>query len=169
MRALLVGIAFVVALAACLGPRTGTEADTRFLNLGPDDALYKTLVAQLYSQDRGVILTALHAPLSFFNQTDAGVTLSRFGQDLQAVDSELPLATLNIACSGLILAGQMALIAGASRWLVLALATEIGLLALFFLQRDLGPALVLSCVFLSLSLPPLHSALHASVPRAEGS
>ena len=38
MRALLVGIAFVVALAACLGPRTGTEADTRFLNLGPEAA-----------------------------------------------------------------------------------------------------------------------------------
>ncbi len=36
MRALVVGFGFVLGLAACLGPREGSGADTRFLNLGTE-------------------------------------------------------------------------------------------------------------------------------------
>lgn len=67
-----------------------------------------------------LLSTALHAPLSFFERTDTGVTLNRFSQDLQMVDSELPLAALNIACSGLIVVGQMLLIMNTSYWLALS-------------------------------------------------
>lgn len=67
-----------------------------------------------------LLSTALSAPLSFFERTDTGVTLNRFSQDLQMVDSELPLAALNIACSGLIVVGQMLLIMNTSYWLALS-------------------------------------------------
>ncbi|KAK7215079.1 hypothetical protein V2G26_003082 [Clonostachys chloroleuca] len=67
-----------------------------------------------------LISTALHAPLSFFEKTDTGITLNRFSQDLQMVDNELPLAALNIACSGLILIGRMLLIMNTSYWLALS-------------------------------------------------
>ncbi|KAK2600118.1 hypothetical protein QQS21_005133 [Conoideocrella luteorostrata] len=67
-----------------------------------------------------LLTTALQAPLSFFERTDTGVTLNRFSQDLQMVDNELPLAALNIACSGLILVGQMLLIMNTSYWIALS-------------------------------------------------
>lgn len=67
-----------------------------------------------------LLTTALRAPLSFFERTDTGVTLNRFTQDLQMVDNELPLAALNIACSGLIVVGQMLLIINTSYWLALS-------------------------------------------------
>uniref|UniRef100_A0A8H7KBA5 ABC transporter domain-containing protein n=1 Tax=Bionectria ochroleuca TaxID=29856 RepID=A0A8H7KBA5_BIOOC len=79
-----------------------------------------------------LISTALHAPLSFFEKTDTGITLNRFSQDLQMVDNELPLAALNIACSGLILIGRMLLIMNTSYWLVLSFSLII--LALGALQ-----------------------------------
>ncbi|PHH92904.1 hypothetical protein CDD83_3735 [Cordyceps sp. RAO-2017] len=67
-----------------------------------------------------LLSTTLQAPLSFFERTDTGVTLNRFSQDLQIVDNELPLAALNIACSGLIVVGQMLLIMNTSYWLALS-------------------------------------------------
>ncbi|CAH0058842.1 unnamed protein product [Clonostachys solani] len=79
-----------------------------------------------------LISTALHAPLSFFEKTDTGITLNRFSQDLQMVDNELPLAGLNIACSGLILIGRMLLIMNTSHWL--ALSFPLIILALGVLQ-----------------------------------
>ncbi|VUC23751.1 unnamed protein product [Clonostachys rosea] len=84
------------------------------------------------SLHRKLISTALHAPLSFFEKTDTGVTLNRFSQDLQMVDNELPLAALNIACSGLILVGRMLLIMNTSYWL--ALSFPLIILALGVLQ-----------------------------------
>jgi hypothetical protein len=43
--------------------------------------------------------TVLSAPMSFFVNTDSGVTLNRFSQDLQLIDMELPAAALNTFAS----------------------------------------------------------------------
>jgi hypothetical protein len=37
--------------------------------------------------------------MSFFVNTDSGVTLNRFSQDLQLIDMELPIAALNTFAS----------------------------------------------------------------------
>jgi hypothetical protein len=42
-----------------------------------------------------LLKTVLSAPMSFFVNTDSGVTLNRFSQDLQLIDMELPLSALN--------------------------------------------------------------------------
>ena len=39
--------------------------------------------------------------MSFFVNTDTGVTLNRFSQDLQLIDMELPVAALNAFTSTL--------------------------------------------------------------------
>lgn len=43
--------------------------------------------------------TVLRAPMSFFANTDTGVTINRFSQDLQLIDMELPIAALNTFAS----------------------------------------------------------------------
>jgi ATP-binding cassette subfamily C (CFTR/MRP) protein 1 len=37
--------------------------------------------------------------MSFFTNTDSGVTMNRFSQDLQLIDMELPIAALNTFAS----------------------------------------------------------------------
>ena len=39
-----------------------------------------------------LLLTVLHAPQSFFDRTDSGVTLNRFSQDMTLIDGSLPSA-----------------------------------------------------------------------------
>lgn len=46
-----------------------------------------------------LLSTVLSAPMSFFVNTDSGVTLNRFSQDLQLIDMELPIAALNTFAS----------------------------------------------------------------------
>jgi hypothetical protein len=46
-----------------------------------------------------LLKTVLSAPMSFFVNTDSGVTLNRFSQDLQLIDMELPIAALNTFAS----------------------------------------------------------------------
>lgn len=80
-----------------------------------------------------ILSTTFFAPLSFFAVTDSGVTLNRFSQDLQLVDNELPMAALDMACSGLIMIGQLILIINTSYWL--ALTFPVIFFLLFVLQR----------------------------------
>lgn len=37
--------------------------------------------------------------MSFFTNTDSGITMNRFSQDLQLIDMELPIAALNTFAS----------------------------------------------------------------------
>lgn len=39
------------------------------------------------------------APMSFFSNTDTGVTINRFSQDLMLIDMELPISALNTFAS----------------------------------------------------------------------
>ncbi len=39
--------------------------------------------------------TLIHAPLSFFTSTDTGIVTNLFSQDLNLIDSELPMALLS--------------------------------------------------------------------------
>ncbi|KAF4811049.1 ABC transporter atnG [Colletotrichum siamense] len=45
---------------------------------------------------RRLLGTVIDAPLSFFSNTDIGVTLNRFSQDIQLVDRQLPPAILSL-------------------------------------------------------------------------
>ncbi|KAJ6779807.1 hypothetical protein PWT90_01499 [Aphanocladium album] len=82
---------------------------------------------------QSILSTTFFAPLSFFSATDSGVTLNRFSQDLQLVDNELPMAALDMACSGLIMVGQLLLIINTSYWLALTFPAIF--LALYVVQR----------------------------------
>lgn len=42
-------------------------------------------------------LTVSRAPLSFFSETETGVLINRFSQDLRHVDMSLPGAVINVA------------------------------------------------------------------------
>ncbi|KAM0812152.1 putative ABC transporter FUM19 [Seiridium cardinale] len=75
-----------------------------------------------------LLTTALHAPLAFFERTDLGVTLNRFSQDLQMVDNELPMAALEVACSAVVVTGQLLLIMNTSYWVALSFPLIFGVL-----------------------------------------
>jgi hypothetical protein len=51
----------------------------------------------------GPVASDISAPMSFFTNTDSGVTMNRFSQDLQLIDMELPIAALNTFASMLLL------------------------------------------------------------------
>jgi len=43
------------------------------------------------SLHNGLLHTVMRAPQAFFAETDTGITLNRFSQDMQMVDRQLPL------------------------------------------------------------------------------
>ena len=43
---------------------------------------------------RILLRTVMHAPQSFFDKTDRGVTLNRFSQDMSLVDNLLPVGAI---------------------------------------------------------------------------
>ncbi|AEO64844.1 uncharacterized protein THITE_35966 [Thermothielavioides terrestris NRRL 8126] len=76
--------------------------------------------------------TVLSAPMSFFDNTDSGVTLNRFSQDLQLIDMELPIAALNTFATFVLCIAQMALIGVGS--IYAAISFPIVLAALYLIQ-----------------------------------
>ncbi|KAL2132691.1 hypothetical protein VTI74DRAFT_3471 [Chaetomium olivicolor] len=77
--------------------------------------------------------TVLSAPMSFFVNTDSGVTLNRFSQDLQLIDMELPTAALNTFATFVLCLAQMALIGYGSVYA--AISFPIVLLSLYLIQK----------------------------------
>ncbi|EPE31810.1 P-loop containing nucleoside triphosphate hydrolase [Glarea lozoyensis ATCC 20868] len=80
-----------------------------------------------------ILTTTMRAPMLFFDKTDTGTTLNRFGQDLQIIDSELPMALMNMACSTSIMIGQILLIVNASYYL--AISFPLIIVFLYLLQK----------------------------------
>ncbi|RAH78385.1 ABC multidrug transporter [Aspergillus japonicus CBS 114.51] len=80
-----------------------------------------------------LVQTTFRAPMSFFQATKLGSIISRFSQDIQFVDTELPMALLNIFCSGLIMLGQILLIMTSSYWV--AISYPVIFLVMFVLQK----------------------------------
>ncbi|RFU28640.1 hypothetical protein B7463_g7701, partial [Scytalidium lignicola] len=64
-----------------------------------------------------ILKTTLSAPMSFFANTDTGITLNRFSQDLQLVDMELPIALLNTALAGMLCSAQMIFVSVSARYI----------------------------------------------------
>ncbi|KAF2177348.1 hypothetical protein K469DRAFT_755155 [Zopfia rhizophila CBS 207.26] len=75
----------------------------------------------------------LSAPMSFFATTDIGITLNRFSQDLQLIDMELPLATINTFATFVLCIAQMALISVASVYA--AIAFPLFLVLVYLIQK----------------------------------
>lgn len=80
-----------------------------------------------------LLKTVLSAPMSFFVNTDSGVTMNRFSQDLQLIDMELPIAALNTFTTFILCIAQMALIGVGS--IYAAIAFPIVLVSLYFIQK----------------------------------
>ncbi|KAK0613977.1 ABC transporter [Immersiella caudata] len=79
-----------------------------------------------------LLKTVISAPMSFFVNTDTGVTLNRFSQDLQLIDMELPVAALNTFTTFILCIAQMALIGVGS--IYAAISFPIVLFALYVVQ-----------------------------------
>ncbi|KAJ5165605.1 uncharacterized protein N7500_007435 [Penicillium coprophilum] len=47
----------------------------------------------------GLLTSVMDAPLSFFTNTDTGITTNRFSQDMSVVDKELPFALIDLVVS----------------------------------------------------------------------
>jgi ABC-type multidrug transport system fused ATPase/permease subunit len=73
------------------------------------------------------------ATLTLYTLTDIGVLTNYFSQDMNLIDSELPLAFLNILLDLASVIGMAALLASASPWLILAYPGLI--LILWYLQH----------------------------------
>ncbi|KAJ9155467.1 p-loop containing nucleoside triphosphate hydrolase [Pleurostoma richardsiae] len=61
------------------------------------------------------------APLTFFSMTDTGSILNRFGQDMQLIDKQLPMAVTNVCNQVFKLTVQAVLLFLAQKWLVVSL------------------------------------------------
>jgi ABC-type multidrug transport system fused ATPase/permease subunit len=66
------------------------------------------------------LTTLIHAPLSFFTNTDTGVVTNLFSQDLNLIDTELPEATLNTLFCLFIALGQAAVMLTSSVYLAIS-------------------------------------------------
>lgn len=73
--------------------------------------------AQLHKR---ILDTVAAAPLSFFSTTDKGITTNRFSQDLQIIDTELPLNLLNTILIFLGTIASAGLVASSSYYTALA-------------------------------------------------
>ena len=63
-----------------------------------------------------VLSSVLDAPWSFFSKTDSGTMISRFSQDMQLVDNELPTSFFNLLLNMFIVVGQTVLIIISVPW-----------------------------------------------------
>ncbi|KAM0548793.1 hypothetical protein ACHAPJ_009790 [Fusarium lateritium] len=69
---------------------------------------------------QSLLKTVLNAPMSFFANTDSGVTINRFSQDLQLIDMDLPLSALNTFATFVLCIAEMVLIAVGSYYTAIA-------------------------------------------------
>ncbi|RAH75408.1 putative ABC multidrug transporter [Aspergillus aculeatinus CBS 121060] len=86
--------------------------------------------ANLHQQ---ALRTLIHAPLSFFTNTDTGVVTNLFSQDLNLIDTELPEATLNTLFCVFQSIGQAAVMLTSSVYLAISYPI-LGAL-LYFVQK----------------------------------
>ena len=68
-----------------------------------------------------LVKTTMGAPMTFFSETDKGVTTNRFSQDIQLVDGELPVSYLNLALATINGLGQVVLLLIASPFIAFTL------------------------------------------------
>ncbi|KAK1835744.1 P-loop containing nucleoside triphosphate hydrolase protein [Podospora conica] len=83
--------------------------------------------------------TVIRAPLKFFTTTDTGVVTNLFSQDMTLVDSELPMAVVNLALEIFNIAGMAAVIATASPFLTITypfMAAILYLVQMFYLRTS---------------------------------
>ncbi|RBA18274.1 hypothetical protein FPRO05_10569 [Fusarium proliferatum] len=86
-----------------------------------------------------ILTTTLNAKMDFFSQTDSGVTLNRFSQDLQITDMELPLAFVGATMNLLMLIAQCIVVTIQSHYAgfaILAIAVVIGFFHEFYLRTS---------------------------------
>ena len=65
--------------------------------------------------------TTVNAPLWLFSETDVGITVNRFSQDLQLIDMELPLALFNTSVEFLSCVAQFIMIITSAKFIGAAL------------------------------------------------
>ncbi|AEO61238.1 ABC transporter [Thermothelomyces thermophilus ATCC 42464] len=80
-----------------------------------------------------LLSAVLNNPMSFFVNTDSGVTLNRFSQDLQLIDMELPISALNTFATLVMCLAQMALIGYGSVYA--AISFPVVLVSLYIIQK----------------------------------
>ncbi|PVH80975.1 putative multidrug resistance protein [Cadophora sp. DSE1049] len=80
-----------------------------------------------------LLQTVMHAPPSFFGNTDSGVVLNRFSQDMSLVDLQLPIATITVFGSLFGCIAQIALISTGSSYM--ALTIPFTLLTIYGIQN----------------------------------
>lgn len=102
----------------------GCMAWTMFLKLVPESAanLHQILLA-----------TVMNAPYAFFTETDVGVILNRFSQDMSLIESQLPTGVMCTLLYVLWTLGSLALISMGSTWMALSIPAVLG--AVYILQR----------------------------------
>jgi ATP-binding cassette subfamily C (CFTR/MRP) protein 1 len=64
-----------------------------------------------------ILKTVMNAPMSFFATTDTGITTNRFSQDVQLIDSELPISLLDLFAGLFICVSQAGLIANGAHYI----------------------------------------------------
>lgn len=93
--ALSVIIALLMASLNLLYVIVPALASLQMLTTGHNSILYMRITPKSGAGLHKTLLrTVLHAPQSFFDQTDSGVTLNRFSQDMTLIDGSLPSAAV---------------------------------------------------------------------------
>ncbi|EGR53020.1 uncharacterized protein TRIREDRAFT_54954 [Trichoderma reesei QM6a] len=82
---------------------------------------------------RRTISTVIGAPLSFFSNTDIGVILNRFSQDIQLVDRQLPPAILSISNQVFKILVQAALLFAAQK--LMAVTLPVCIITVYLIQK----------------------------------
>lgn len=102
----------------------GCMAWSMFLKLVPESA------ANLH---RILLAAVMNAPHAFFTETDVGVILNRFSQDMSLIESQLPTGVMCTLLYVLWTLGSLALISTGSTWMALSIPAVLG--AVYMLQR----------------------------------
>ncbi|KAH9885049.1 ABC multidrug transporter [Xylariomycetidae sp. FL2044] len=85
------------------------------------------------------LTTLMHASIRFFTTTDQGVITNLFSQDLNLIDTELPMALLNVIFAIFQVIGQAAVIATSSPYLAISypfLAGVLYVIQMFYLRTS---------------------------------
>ncbi|KAL2071871.1 hypothetical protein VTL71DRAFT_13106 [Oculimacula yallundae] len=95
--------------------------------------LYMKLIPRSGARLHNILLTsAIDAPQSFFDETDSGLVLNRFSQDMTLIDASLPGAAAMCFSAFLQCLAQFGLIATGSNYMALACPALV--LCVYFLQ-----------------------------------
>lgn len=81
-----------------------------------------------YTLHKTALSTVVNASLTLFTLTDVGVIVNHFSQDMNMIDTQLPVALINILIDLTNIIGMGALLAASSPWLALAYPGLIGIL-----------------------------------------